>query len=187
VSLPRKPRRLPKSLTLSEINKIIKHIESDTSLVGLRDLAIIETLYCGPRNGEITRLDINNIDFENGNIRVIGKGDKEIVYALSDGAIHALKQYIEAVEAKTTIFNVTGKGLIDIVRKRAHEALGRYDITPHTFRHSFAMHALEATGDIRMVQQLLNHENISTTTIYTESDASSRRKWLKGFHSRCGQ
>jgi len=184
VQLPKIPRRAPKSLSMIDVNRILSETSKDKSIVGIRDLAILEVLYCAPRNGEVINIPIEAINLEEGTLTTISKGNKEMVYALSAGAVRALEKYIKASGSKV-LFKMTPQNLIRIVKNRAFSAIGRIDITPHTFRHSIAKHMLDATGDIRAVQDMLGHANISTTTIYTEYQSSEKVSRIKKYHPRC--
>jgi len=168
IGLPKIPKRLPKSLRQHEIEKLFALLRKDRKSHNyLRDLAIFELLYCGLRNAELRRLTHESFDFPAKIVKVIGKGDKEVIYNLSDAAVDATKEYIERRRTQQ-LFNLTGGGLIFMVANRSQRYIGKR-ITPHTLRHSMAMHVLLAGADIRMVQKMLNHSSIATTQIYTEA------------------
>jgi len=168
IRLPRIPKRLPKSLRQHEIEKLFILLRKDRkSPFHLRDLAIFELLYCGLRNAELRRLSLESFDFAAKIVKVIGKGDKEVIYNLSDAAIEAIKEYLGQRKNQQP-FNLTSGGLIYLIANRSQKYLGKR-ITPHTLRHSMAMHVLLAGADIRLVQKMLNHSSIATTQIYTEA------------------
>jgi len=172
VDVPDIPKRLPKAISEEDMEKIIQRTVADKTLKGCRDLAIIETLYCGPRNSELRQITPASINHYTKSFACIGKGNTEITYYLSDQAIKAIKAYInrlgcyQAVEKTRKLFDVTSKGLGDIIRERT-KFLKKH-ITPHSFRHTFAVDMLGKTDDIRLVQALMNHKSIGSTMIYTE-------------------
>ena len=168
IRLPKIPKRLPKSLRQHEIEKLFVLLRKDRkSAYHLRDLAIFELLYCGLRNAELRRLTRDSFDFAAQIVKVIGKGDKEVIYNLSDAAIEAIKKYFNHIKNQQP-FNLSSGGLIYVIANRSQKYLGKR-ITPHTLRHSMAMHVLLAGADIRLVQKMLNHSSIATTQIYTEA------------------
>lgn len=168
ICLPKIPKRLPKSLRQHEIEKLFGLLRKDRkSPFHLRDLAIFELLYCGLRNAELRRLTRDSFDFAAKIVKVIGKGDKEMIYNLSDAAIEAIKEYIDHTKFQQP-FNLSSGGLIYVIANRSQRYIGKR-ITPHTLRHSMAMHVLLAGADIRLVQKMLNHSSIATTQIYTEA------------------
>ena len=168
IVLPRIPKRLPKSLRQHEIEKLFALLRKDRKSPNHhRDLAIFELLYCGLRNAELRKLSRESFDYEAKIVKVIGKGDKEVIYNLSDAAIEAIRAYLQHKKAQQ-LFNLTGGGLVYLIANRSQKYLGKR-ITPHTLRHSMAMHVLLAGADIRLVQKMLNHVSIATTQIYTEA------------------
>jgi len=168
ICLPKIPKRLPKSLRQHEIEKLFALLRKDRkSPYHLRDLAIFELLYCGLRNAELRRLSRESFDFAAKIVKVIGKGDKEVIYNLSDAAIEAINGYLKQTKGQK-LFTLTSGGLIYLIANRSQKYLGKR-ITPHTLRHSMAMHVLLAGADIRLVQKMLNHSSIATTQIYTEA------------------
>lgn len=195
---PRTGRKLPDVLTAEEIDQIIKSI--DLSKNGsYRNKTIIEVLYgCGLRVSELTGLLISNINFQHQYLRVIGKGNKERLVPLGSRAHEALEYYIEHYRSKEKIqegyedfvfLNRFGKHLSRItifnVVKSCVEAAGiKKSISPHTFRHSFASHLVEGGADLRAVQELLGHESILTTEIYTHLNREFLEDTIRRFHPR---
>ncbi|MFI3248268.1 MAG: site-specific tyrosine recombinase/integron integrase [Rikenellaceae bacterium] len=188
VVAPRASRHLPDVLTLQDIDTIIGAIEGDT-VKAVRDRAIIELLYsCGLRVSELTSLRLTDLFFDEGYIRVVGKGDKQRLVPISDLARWRIEQYLElrgGVDSleDTLFLNNRGRGLTRVmiftIVKRATAAAGiKATISPHTFRHSFATHMLEGGASIRQVQELLGHSSITTTEIYTHVSGEHLRDTL---------
>ncbi|MFI3264160.1 MAG: site-specific tyrosine recombinase/integron integrase [Rikenellaceae bacterium] len=179
IESPRPSRKLPEILTLSEIDRIISSIEPSTTK-GLRDRAIIELLYsCGLRVSEATELRLSDLFFGEGYIRVIGKGDKQRLVPISPLARERIHLYLEQRSGEsnqeTLFLNNRGKALTRVMiftlLKNATLAAGvQKKVSPHVLRHSFATHLLEGGASIRQVQEMLGHENIVTTEIYTHLD-----------------
>ncbi|MBO7300596.1 MAG: tyrosine recombinase [Tidjanibacter sp.] len=180
---PKCPRSLPDTLSLQEIDAMISTI--DLSLpTGHRDRAVLEMLYsCGLRVSELTSLRLGDIFWKDGFVRVLGKGRKQRVVPISGEALHQLRlhlecraQYATSASGDTIFINYrTGRALtrmtiFNIVERAARSAGIDKNISPHTLRHSFATHLLEGGADIRQVQEMLGHENIMTTEIYTHLD-----------------
>lgn len=193
---PKLSRKLPDFLSVSEVQKIIDAIDLSTP-EGTRNKAIIETLYsCGIRVSELVNLKISNLFFDDHYIRVIGKGDKERLVPIGDEAIKFIGIYMDNVRKKFPIIqgfedilflNRRGKPLsrvmiFMIVKDLALKAQISKTISPHTFRHSFATHLVEGGADLRAVQQMLGHESITTTEIYTHLDREYLRETLHRFH-----
>jgi integrase/recombinase XerD len=181
-SAPKIVRYHPGYLSPVEINKIIENIDLKKKN-GLRNRAIIELLYgCGLRISELAELKINDIEFEAGFIKVLGKGNKQRLVPLGEWAADALRKYISERDithkgslSKHIILNRNGQkfsrvGLWKIIKSIVLEAKITKKVTPHTFRHSFATHMLEGGADLRIVQEMLGHADISTTQIYTKID-----------------
>ncbi len=177
VAAPTTPRHLPDMLSVAEIDRMIDSIET-TSRKGVRDRAILEMLYsCGLRVSELTDLKISNLFFDEGYIRIVGKGSKERLVPVSGVAQRRVEAYMAERKCDNSLedhlfLNNRGGGLsrvmiFNIVKKAAAAAEIRACISPHTLRHSFATHLLEGGASIREVQELLGHESISTTEIYT--------------------
>ncbi len=193
---PKKERKLPDFLTIEEIQKILDAIDLSKP-EGTRNKAIIETLYsCGLRVSEATGLLISQIYPENEIIRVTGKGDKERLIPIGSEALKYIRLYLENVRRHQTVakgyedilfLNRRGKPLsrvmIFMIIKDLTVAAGiNKNISPHTFRHSFATHLVEAGADLRAVQQMLGHESITTTEIYTHLDREFLKETLKNYH-----
>ncbi|MBU8893734.1 MAG: site-specific tyrosine recombinase XerD [Bacteroidales bacterium] len=195
---PRLGRKLPEVLSIEEIDRIIAAIDLSQS-EGQRNKAIIETLYsCGLRVSELTNLKISNLYFNEGFIRVIGKGDKERLVPIGQKAMIEIKYYfqdrnlqsnIDKTSQNIVFLNRRGKQLtrvmiFTIIKKLAEKANINKNISPHTFRHSFASHLIDGGADLRAVQEMLGHESILTTEIYTHLDREYLRDAIIRFHPR---
>ena len=190
---PRPDQILPETLPQPEVAHLLESIDPAEPL-GLRDRAILELFYSsGLRLGELTALRLETIDFEEGFVRVTGKGDKTRVVRIGTVALDAISAYLAkgrpALVTKRTgthlFISVRGGGLSpdrvrQIVKERARAAGMDTNMYPHLLRHSFATHLLENGADLRVIQELLGHSDISTTQIYTHVDA----KRLKSTHQR---
>ena len=181
---PKTGRKLPDTLSLDEIEIIISAIDLSSN-EGQRNKAILETLYsCGLRVSELINLQITNLFFDMGFIKVVGKGNKERFVPIGQKAIKEIGLYIEHFRNKQNIkegqedflfLNRRGSGLTRVmiftIIKNLCQASGiKKKISPHTFRHSFATHLLEGGADLRAIQEMLGHESITTTEIYTHLD-----------------
>ncbi|BAD40806.1 site-specific tyrosine recombinase XerD [Symbiobacterium thermophilum] len=177
---PKLEKRLPRVLTVSEVERLLA--QPDPSLpAGLRDRAMLELLYAtGIRVSELVSLNIEDVNLETGYIRCTGKGSKERIVPLGSLAIKWVKEYLQQGRPKlvkdreeAALFvnhhghRLTRQGFWKIVKKYAEDARIDKEITPHTLRHSFATHLLENGADLRSVQEMLGHADISTTQIYT--------------------
>ncbi|HKL38435.1 MAG TPA: site-specific tyrosine recombinase XerD [Bacteroidales bacterium] len=194
---PRIGRRLPEVLTVEEIDQIIGAIDLSQG-EGQRNKAIIETLYsCGLRVSELIHLRISNLYLDKGFIRVIGKGNKERLIPISQKAIKEISYYLQdrnklqiAHGCDDYLFlNRRGKQLTRvmvfvIVKKLAEKAGIQKNISPHTFRHSFASHLIEGGADLRAIQDMLGHESITTTETYTHLDRTYLRETIIEHHPR---
>lgn len=189
IEAPKSSRPLPDTLSTEEIDRLIGSIEDNTAK-GLRDRAILEVLYsCGLRVSELCDLKLGDLFFGEGYIRVIGKGDKQRLVPMSSIARSRIQLYMdvrgkERRKEEILFLNNRGKKLtrvmiFTIIKQAAQRAGIEKKISPHTFRHSFATHLLEGGANIRQVQELLGHENILTTEIYTHLDDSHLRKTLE--------
>ncbi|MBQ5898532.1 MAG: site-specific tyrosine recombinase XerD [Alistipes sp.] len=189
IEAPKSSRPLPDTLSTEEIDRLIGSIE-DSTTKGLRDRAILEVLYsCGLRVSELCDLKLGDLFFAEGYIRVIGKGDKQRLVPTSSIARSRIQLYMdvrskERRKEEILFLNNRGKKLtrvmiFTIIKQAAQRAGIEKKISPHTFRHSFATHLLEGGANIRQVQELLGHENILTTEIYTHLDDSHLRKTLE--------
>ena len=195
LDLPKLPSRLPVVLSVEEIESILNII--DLSLPeGHRDKAIIELLYsCGLRVSELVNLRISDMFFDEAFIRVIGKGDKQRLIPIGDPAIAAIEFYLKQRTHITPntkdsdILFLSRRGrcmnremVFLIVKREAENAGITKNVSPHTFRHSFATHLVENGADLRVVQQMLGHESILTTEIYTHVDSVKWRKTILKSH-----
>ena len=198
IESPKVGFKLPDTLSLIEIDKLISAIDLSNKQ-GERNRAILETLYsCGLRVSELINLKLSNIYFNEGYLKVIGKGDKERLAPIGGRALKYLTTYINEVRNHQTIkkgqedfvfLNNRGAGLTRvmiflIIQKLAAEIGLKKKISPHTFRHSFATHLIEGGADLRAVQEMLGHENITTTEIYTHLDKDYLRSNIIQFHPR---
>lgn len=193
---PKTKRALPDFLSFEEIEKIIAQINLSTNDGG-RNKAILETMYsCGLRVSEVVNLKISCLYLDVGFIRVIGKGDKERLVPIGSDAIKYIKIYKDNIRVHQQIqpgfedilfLNNRGKNLsrvmiFYIIKDLAQKAEIKKNISPHTFRHSFATHLVEGGADLRAVQEMLGHESITTTEIYTHLDRDFLRNTLQQFH-----
>lgn len=198
ISTPRLDKKLPTVLSVEEIDELIGAIDAGKS-DGHRNRAMLETLYsCGLRVSELVELKLNQLYFDEGFIKVIGKGDKERLVPISKRAIHEIQFYFEQTRNSQKIqrgfenyvfLNKNGKKLtrvmVFIIIKRLAEQIGlQKEISPHTFRHSFATHLVEGGADLRAVQQMLGHESIITTEIYTHIDKTYLKQVIQDYHPR---
>ena len=193
---PKIGRRLPEVLSVEEVEAIIASVHTD-SWQGLRDRAILELLYgCGLRVSEACTLKISQVYVKEQFVRVIGKGDKERLVPLGRMAAEAVEEYL-AVRPQsdgpqwddTLLLNRNGRALSRIsvfkmVRQQALAAGVTKEISPHSFRHSFATHLIANGADLRVVQEMLGHESILTTELYTHIDAGTWQKSILEHHPR---
>jgi integrase/recombinase XerD len=195
---PRLPRKLPDTLSQADIEKLLGVIDLSTP-EGMRNRAILETLYgCGLRVSELTELRISHCYLDLGFVRVTGKGDKERLVPMGGAAIRRIRDYLQHTRVHVPIkpgeedlvfLNRRGSRLsrvmiFTIVKESAALAGIRKSISPHTFRHSFATHLVEGGADLRAVQDMMGHESITTTEIYTHLDRKYLRETLERFHPR---
>ena len=189
VLTPKFGRHLPDVLTTGEIDRIIAAVDGTTPKE-IRDAAMLEVLYsCGLRVSELTSLRIRDLFFGEGYIRVTGKGDKQRLVPISSTAQERIHRYLDVRRSarageETPFLNNRGSSLtrvmiFTILREAARRAGIEKKISPHTFRHSFATHLLEGGASIRQVQELLGHESILTTEIYTHLDDSHLRQTVE--------
>lgn len=196
IDTPRLKRALPDVLTFEEIEAMIGMIDHSRP-EGIRNRAIIETMYsCGLRVSEVCNLLLRFLFLDVGFIRVIGKGDKERLVPIGSDAVRHLRIYLEHTRLKqepkpgneeNLFLNRRGSRLsrvmiFMIVKDLAEKAGIRKDISPHTLRHSFATHLVEGGADLRAVQEMLGHESITTTEIYTHLDREYLRETIHRFH-----
>jgi integrase/recombinase XerD len=198
IDAPKLVRKLPETLNVNEIELLIENIDLDSN-EGIRNRAIIETLYsCGLRVSELVNLKVQNLFLDIGFIKVLGKGMKERLVPIGDKASKYINNYIKDSRLKIKIrdgfegflfINRRGKNLtrnmIFIIVKDLAKKVGIHkNISPHTFRHSFATHLIEGGADLRAVQEMLGHESITTTEIYTHLDRNYLKEVVKKFHPR---
>lgn len=196
LSTPKTKRRLPDTLHVEEIEQIISAINL-SSPEGTRNKAILETMYsCGLRVSEVVNLKLSALYLPIGFIKVTGKGDKERLIPIGTDAIKFIEIYLETIRAHqiirpgfedTLFLNRRGRNLsrvmiFYIIKALAKQAGITKIISPHTFRHSFATHLVEGGADLRAVQEMLGHESITTTEIYTHLDKDYLRDTLQQFH-----
>ncbi len=202
VPLPRKPTRLPDVVSVEDVDRLLSQPFSEGP-VGMRDRAALETLYgCGLRVSELVGLDLLDIDLVEGIVRVRGKGDTERVVPVSGAASEALRTYLEhgrpylrakkqrrPADPSAVFVNMRGGRL---TRQAVFGLVKRYggrvglDIHPHTLRHSFATHLLEGGADLRALQEMLGHADISTTQVYTHVGLAHLREEYLSTHPRAG-
>ncbi|NND33580.1 MAG: tyrosine recombinase XerD [Saprospiraceae bacterium] len=194
---PKIGRKMPEVLSYAEIEKTLNAIDLSKPQ-GTRNRAIIETLYaCGLRVTELVGLKISNLFLDIGFVKVIGKNDKERIVPIGESAIKHIKLYIEndrvrlpsidAYASDILFLNRRGAPLsrvmiFNIVKEAVRNAGIGKSISPHTFRHSFATHLVEGGADLRAVQEMLGHESIVTTEIYTHLDINYLRDTILSFH-----
>jgi integrase/recombinase XerC len=184
VSTPRLEKKLPKHLSIEEAVKFVESPNLETDL-GKRDRAILELMYAtGVRVAELTKLNFGQVDFKNRLIRVTGKRRKERIVPFGEPALEALKVYLEIREGLLDVApvslrepealflnyqgtRITTRSVGRMVEKYIRICAGRYDISPHALRHSFATHLLDSGADLRDIQELLGHARLSTTQVYT--------------------
>lgn len=198
IESPRIGRKLPDTLSLNEIDELIGSVDLSKN-EGERNRAIVETLYgCGLRVSEVINLKISDLYFQEGFIKVTGKGDKERFVPIGEVTRDYIIAYMDNTrtmvphqKAFTDILFLNRRGRIltramifTIVKNLATAANLQKNISPHTFRHSFATHLLENGADLRAIQQMLGHESITTTEIYMHVDKSHLREVMTSFHPR---
>jgi integrase/recombinase XerD len=198
LEMPKTTRKLPSVLSLNEINDMIAAIDLSKPM-GHRDKAMLETLFsCGLRVSELIGLNISEIYFKDEFIKVRGKGDKERLVPIGGAALDAIDIYMNQVRvhmklnkkfSDTLFLNHLGNGISRVsvfkIIKHLAEAAGiQKSISPHTFRHSFATCLVEGGADLRAVQQMLGHESITTTEIYTHLDRTYLKETIDMYHPR---
>ena len=198
IELPKISKKLPEVLSVTEIEKMIAQVDLSKA-EGERNKAIVEIMYgCGLRVSEVIGLKISQLHFEENYIRVIGKGNKERLIPIGQTAIDAVMAYLEGSRTKVKIkkgmegilfLNRRGSALTRemifiIIKQLALLAGIEKNISPHTLRHSFATHLIEGGADLRAVQDMLGHESITTTEIYTHLDHDYLRSTIALHHPR---
>ena len=194
---PKPEQLLPKTINQKDVIRLLESIETSDPL-GMRDRALVELLYSsGLRLGEIMEALLENLYLEEGHIRVTGKGNKTRIVPIGKKALEAINNYLEKgrkklVNSKSTshiFLSIRGKKLSpsriwQIVKERSKRANINFPIHPHQLRHSFATHLLSGGADLRIIQELLGHADISTTQTYTHVDEKGLKKVHKKFHPR---
>jgi integrase/recombinase XerD len=198
---PKLKRALPDTLSYEEIESIINEIDLSKPEGG-RNKAILETMYsCGLRVSEVVNLKLSNLYLDVGYIRVIGKGDKERLVPIGNAAVkyiliykNDIRVHIPVKQGKEDFLFLNRRGqeltrvmIFLIIKELAKQAGITKNISPHTFRHSFATHLVEGGADLRAVQEMLGHESITTTEIYTHLDREFLRKNLEKYHPGFGK
>lgn len=195
---PRLTRKLPVFLTIEEIDKLVSEIDRSTP-EGERNITMIETLYsCGLRVSELVNLKITDLHLNEDYIKVTGKGSKERLVPIGKSAKKLLKNYINKVRVHLPVKKAAGDhiflnrrgGILSrvmvflVIKDLAEKAGIKKKLSPHTFRHSFATHLVEGGADLRAVQEMLGHESITTTEIYTHLDRQYLRDNILSYHPR---
>ena len=197
ISPPKANRKLPHALSISEIERLLEGPDLDTPL-GIRDRALLEMMYgAGLRVSEVLALEISNLMFELGVVRVIGKGNRERIVPIGNQAMQWVNRYTDEVRHdlatpgsdRTCFLNFRGQplsrmGVWKLLRGYVLKAEIGGKVSPHTLRHSFATHLLEGGADLRAVQEMLGHADISTTQIYTHVDREYLMEVHQTFHPR---
>ncbi len=199
IDSPKLGAYLPEVLSVEEIDRIMNSVPTD-SWFGLRNRATLELLYgCGLRVSEAATLKISQIYFKEGFVRVIGKGDKERLVPMGEVAAEWVLKYLAVrpvpAEPRHSDFLLLNKdgapisrvAIFKMIKKTAFEAGITKEISPHTFRHSFATHLIENGADLRVVQEMLGHESILTTEIYTHIDQATWQASVLSRHPRGGK
>ncbi len=196
VDSPKLGRYLPDVLSVDEVTAVIDSVDVKSSY-GLRDKAILEIMYgCGLRVSEVVGMKISCLYLKEGFVRVVGKGDKERLVPIGEMAVDAVQAYVEArpaaadPESDDILFlnrfgrSLSRQSVFKMIQRQALLAGIRKEVSPHTFRHSFATHLVENGADLRVVQEMLGHESITTTEIYTHVDSSTWHVEVLDHHPR---
>ncbi len=198
VRSPKVGKSLPRPISISQVRLLLEQPRKLSASEATRDRAMLELLYAsGMRVSELVSLNLGDVDFENGYVRCLGKGSKERVIPIYEQAALAVKEYTEGTrlrlvrksDEKALFLNARGErltrqGLWQILKVYAKAANLEVKITPHTLRHSFATHMLNGGADLRSVQELLGHANISTTQVYTHLTSEHIRRTYEQSHPR---
>lgn len=195
---PKIGRKLPEVLTVEEIDALIAAIDLSKN-EGQRNRALLETLYaCGLRVSELVDLKFDQLHFEEGFLRILGKGNKERLVPVSPSVVNEISTYVHHSRADIVIVpgnenyvflnrrgaKLTRVMIFTIIKQLAEQIGLQKNISPHTFRHSFATHLLEGGANLRAIQDMLGHESITTTEIYTHLDQSYIRDAIISYHPR---
>jgi len=197
IRTPKQPRRLPKAITVDQINKLLS-APSDSDMLGARDRAILEVLYStGIRVSEVVAINRQDIDLDAGQLRIRGKGRRERIVPVGSHAAGAVRKYLAVAESERgaiapgapLFMNKLGSRLSSrSVRRKVAKYLKMAgldpDISPHTIRHSFATHLLDNGADLRAVQELLGHQSLSSTQVYTHLTTARMREAYDRAHPR---
>ena len=196
IDAPKLGKYLPAVLSVEEVDAIMESVDLKAP-TGLRDRAILEVLYgCGLRVSECTGLLLSHVHLDEGYVDVVGKGNKQRIIPLGEMAAEAVRNYLPArpepaarAYEDVLFLNRSGRPLsrvsvFNLVKERAMAAGIHKEISPHTFRHSFATHLIEGGADLRIVQEMLGHESILTTEIYTHIDSSTWQAAVLAHHPR---
>jgi len=188
IKLPQKSKKLPKALSMLEARNLVEAAKDP------RDKAMLELLYgAGLRASELTSLTLNDVNLDVGFVKCFGKGGKERIVPIGNSAVSAIKQYVrsgrEKLDSKTLFLDnhgnkLTRQGLWFIVKKYVRSSGVRGSASTHTLRHSFATHLLEGGADLRSVQEMLGHSDISTTQVYTSVSRERLKKIYLSAHPR---
>lgn len=195
IKLPRLPKKLPEFLTIEEVDKLLNIVP--TKIYDYRNIAMMETLYAtGIRVSELVNMKISDIDFHECFIKIFGKGSKERIVPINESAYNALKNYIDnyrifLLKTKPSEYvfinnfgnKISRQGFFKILKKLCKDAGINKEVSPHTLRHSFATHLLNNGANLRVIQTLLGHSNITTTQIYSHLSNESLKEDYK-FHPR---
>ena len=207
IRTPKQAKRLPKAITVEQVDKLLGMPDARDTL-GARDRAILETLYStGVRVSELVQLNRNNLDQEEQTLRVRGKGKKDRIVPLGSHALAAIRNYLTLLEPDTRFASLRQRSLEDpsvplfvnknsgrLSSRSVRRKLDKYlaaagldsSISPHTLRHSFATHLLDNGADLRSVQELLGHQSLSTTQVYTHLSSMRLRTGYDQAHPRAG-
>ncbi|MFC1968808.1 site-specific tyrosine recombinase XerD [Chloroflexota bacterium] len=195
---PRVGKSLPKPLSTYEVRQLLEHPAKLTTPDGMRDTAMLELLYAtGMRVSELVQLNLGDVDPQEGYVRCFGKGSKERIIPIHPQAVKALREYLEMgrpsivrSQRESALFlnrrgeRLTRQGFWQILKGHAKAVNLQAYVTPHTLRHSFATHMLRGGADLRSVQELLGHANISTTQVYTHLTSEHARRVYERSHPR---
>jgi len=198
MSSPSVGKPLPKPISIAEVRRLLEQPEKTNTLEAKRDKAMLELLYAGGmRISELVSLNMGDVDTEGGYVRCLGKGKKERLIPIYAGAARSVKDYIEQTRpklvrnrAETALFlnprgeRLTRQGFWQKLKEYAKAAKLSAEVSPHTLRHSFATHMLSGGADLRAVQELLGHANISTTQVYTHLTSEHVRRTYERSHPR---